>query len=370
MLVHRNALISGASFAGLATAFWMQRLGYAVTIVELATSLKRGGTPVNINGPTLDVARRMGLLGQIEARRIIKETTEFTGPAHVAEVFQGARDGKDEIDYEIERDVLLDMMYVITKDDVEFVFDDSITHLRENEDGISVSFVKGQDRQFDLVFGCDGIHSNVRNLWFGAEDNYAFFLGAYGSVTILDRLLMPEGLSKMFGEEGRFVSLNTYNGKTDIILMFASTQELMFDVRDRVGQKQIVLDRFATMGDRVPDLLHELMQSDNFYFGPLTQIRMPSWTKGRVALVGDAGYCASPAAGKGGSLAVDGAAALAAAFAKHAGDYKAAWASYNADFRGFLEEVQTGAVTFCTDVLGGSNAGVATKGSGSLPSST
>ena len=58
-------------------------------------------------------------------------------------------------------------------------------------------------------------------------------------------------------------------------------------------------------------MLREMAGSNNFYFDKLCQIKMPSWTKGRVALVGDAGYCASPAAGKGGSSAIDGAAALA-----------------------------------------------------------
>ena len=71
---------------------------------------------------------------------------------------------------------------------------------------------------------------------------------------------------------------------------------------------------------------------------------MPSWTKGRVALVGDAGYCASPAAGMGGSLAIIGAAALAAAFELHPNDYTAAFETYNNDLRPFIKEVQAAAV--------------------------
>lgn len=78
---------------------------------------------------------------------------------------------------------------------------------------------------------------------------------------------------------------------------------------------------------------------------------MPSWTKGRVALVGDAGYCASPAAGMGGSLAIDGAGALADAMQKYNGNFELAFQDYNKDFRPFIEEVQANAVKFGLKML-------------------
>jgi 2-polyprenyl-6-methoxyphenol hydroxylase-like FAD-dependent oxidoreductase len=92
-------------------------------------------------------------------------------------------------------------------------------------------------------------------------------------------------------------------------------------------------------------------QSDAFYFDKLCQIRMPSWTRGPVALVGDAGYCASPAAGLGGSLAIDGAGALAGTFATCGDDVESAFAEYNRSFRPFVEEVQANAVSFGLDLL-------------------
>jgi 2-polyprenyl-6-methoxyphenol hydroxylase-like FAD-dependent oxidoreductase len=92
--------------------------------------------------------------------------------------------------------------------------------------------------------------------------------------------------------------------------------------------------------------LEEAARSGNFYFDKMCQIRMPSWTKGRVALVGDAGYCASPAAGMGGSLAIIGATALADAFAKHPENLEAAFHEYNDSLRPFVEDVQAQAVNF------------------------
>jgi 2-polyprenyl-6-methoxyphenol hydroxylase-like FAD-dependent oxidoreductase len=344
----RNILISGASFAGLATAFWMKKAGFNVTVVEIAEGLKKGGTPVNIRNNTVDIVKRMGLFDQIQSNRLNMQETEFISADDAAErSSRGQNDGEQSanIDFEIERDVLLNLMFDAVKEGVEFVFGDSIASLREKNNGIDVSFRKGSRRSFDLVFGCDGVHSDVRKFWFGAEEEFSHFLGAYGSVTIVDRLLIPENTSQMYNEPGKLVLLSAYNDKTDIILMFSSEQEIPYDYRDEEQKRNILVSQFSDMGWRTQELLKEVKQSKNLYFDKLSQIKMPSWTKGRVALVGDAGYCASPAAGMGGSLAIDGAAALADAFRKWDGNFELAFKEYNESFRPFIEECHANAVT-------------------------
>ena len=105
-----------------------------------------------------------------------------------------------------------------------------------------------------------------------------------------------------------------------------------------------MLQQFAGLGWRTAELLAEVKETEISYFDKFSQIKMPSWTKGRVALVGDAGYCASPAAGIGASLAMSGAAALAAALEKHDGNFSAAFQEYNQALRPFIEETQATAV--------------------------
>ncbi|WP_225889720.1 FAD-dependent monooxygenase [Chitinophaga terrae (ex Kim and Jung 2007)] len=105
------------------------------------------------------------------------------------------------------------------------------------------------------------------------------------------------------------------------------------------------------MGWRTAELQNELLNAPNFFFDKFCQIKMPSWTKGRVALVGDAGYCASPAAGMGGSLAIIGATALADAFEQHNGNFELAFETYNKNLRPFIEEVQTEAVEMLDKLL-------------------
>ena len=351
---NKNILISGASFAGLCTAYWMNRLGYRVTIVELFGGLKKGGTPVNILGDTIGVVRRMGLLEQIRAHQIAMEVMEFKDANDVTlrrDLIQKDQEAKGEVEYEIERDVLLHLLYHLVRDNVEFIFGDSITGLKETCDQVEVTFKNAPQQKYGLVFGCDGIHSIVRRLWFGPETDYSRFLQAYASIVIVDKLLIPEKNIHLYSEPGRSVMLNAYNGKTDIVLCFFSASEIPYDYRNEAQQREIIMDQFRGTGWRVQELLSEINQSKTFYFDKLCQLSMPSWTKGRVALVGDAAYCASPAAGRGGSLAIDGAAALADAFEKHPGDVEAAFREYNKSFRPFIEQVQAEVVEHNLDIL-------------------
>jgi 2-polyprenyl-6-methoxyphenol hydroxylase-like FAD-dependent oxidoreductase len=344
---NKTVLVSGASFAGLTTAYWMNKLGYRVTVVEVSKGLKKGGTPVNIGDAVADIVRRMGLFAQIQAARLKMEGIEVKNADDVTAgpfQFPPGTAPSDEVDWEIERDALLDLMFGVVKDDVEFIFGNSIEALVETENDVSVSFEDGSQRSFALIFGCDGIHSRVRKLQFGGEAEYTRFLGQYFSITIVNELLIKENTTQVYNEAGRFVMLNAYNNKTDIILCFASEKEIAYDYRDEAQQRKIISEQFAGQGWKIPELLEKVANSTSFYFDKICQIKMPSWTKGKVALVGDAAYCASPAAGMGGSLAIIGAAALADAFRKHHGNVELAFRDYNESFHPYIERVQADAV--------------------------
>jgi 2-polyprenyl-6-methoxyphenol hydroxylase-like FAD-dependent oxidoreductase len=342
---NKNVLVSGASFAGLATAYWMNKLGYDVTVVETSKDLKKGGTPVNIGDDAASVVKRMGLFEQIHANRLRMEGAELRNANDVTEGPLQFPPGTTvpEIDWEIERDTLLDLMFAAVKDDVKFVFKNSIEALDEAENDIKVFFKDGSQRSFALIFGCDGVHSHVRRLQFGNENEYMHFLGQYFSITIVNELLVKENSTQIYNEPGKFVMLNAYNDKTDIVLCFSSENEIPYDYRDEAQQRKIISEQFACQSWRIPELLEKIENATSFYFDKVCQIKMPSWTKGRVALVGDAAYCASPAAGMGGSLAIIGAAALADALQKHRGNVEPAFQEYNESFRPYIEMVQASA---------------------------
>ena len=342
-----SVLISGASFAGLSAAWWMNKLGYSVTVVEIAKGLRKGGTPVNIRDGVIDVVRRMNLLERIKSESLPPRPMAFLD-AHGSPLPLALSQAEEqpEEEYEIERDALLDMLFGEVRDHVEFFFADSISGLEQSADEVAVTFTSGRQRSFSLVLGCDGTHSAVRRMCFGEESSFLVFLQCYFSLTIVNKLLIEGDTSQMFNVAGKAVMLNAYNGKTDIAFCFFSEKEIDYDRRNTEEQKRMIRENLEDEGWRTRELLNEMSRCEDFYFDKLCQIRMRSWSKGRVVLVGDAGYCPSPAAGMGGSVAILGAAALADALREHPGDLKAAFQRYDKSFRPTVEEIQTQAVEF------------------------
>lgn len=335
----KDVLISGASIAGLSAAWWMNQLGYRVTVVEMAPQPRVNGAAVDLKGDTIDVVKRMGLFEQLKKYGLHVNLIEFKNEDNLTESSIRQEVGASD-DLEIERDVLIDTLFRQLSPEVTFLFNDRITALQETKEAMIVDFKQGAQRSFHLVLGCDGVHSDVRRIWFGEERKYAHFMQAYGSLTILDKLLIEPGTMQLYRVPGKSITLNAYRDKTDVIFSFVSDTEIAYDYRNREQQRELIYKQFAGESWRSAELVAEIQQSTNFYFVEFYQIQMPSWTKGRVALVGDAAYCASPASGMGGSLAMSGAAALADALQKHHGDYKVAFSDYNKAFRPFIEGVQ------------------------------
>lgn len=338
----KKVLVSGAGIAGLATAYWMNKSGYKVTVVDIAPELRIGGTAVDFRGSTLDIIKRMGILEQLKSNALRLEIIEFKNADDITEGSMLVKNEEEHSgnDIEIERTKLVSILFEALKEDVDFIFNNSITALTETKDDVEVTFRNGSQHVFDLVFGCDGAHSGVRRLWFGDKTKYTHFMEAYFSISIVNKLLIKQNTMQFYNVPGKAYMLNAYKNKTDVVFCFLSEKEIQYDYRDTEQQKEMILEQFAGQGWRTAELSEEVKSSDNFYFDKFCQIKMPSWTKGRVALVGDAAYCASPAAGMGGSLAVEGAAALADALQKHNGNFEPAFLEYNKNLRPFIEEVQ------------------------------
>jgi 2-polyprenyl-6-methoxyphenol hydroxylase-like FAD-dependent oxidoreductase len=344
----KNVLISGASIAGLSTAYWLHQLGYRVTIVELAAHPRVGGAAINIQGDALTSAKRMGIYEHLKAHRLQLERLEFKNADDVTEgqlLLQSEEPDDEPTEIEIERDKLVPALVAALHDEVEFLFSNRITGLSELADAVRVTFRQGPPRTFELVIGCDGAHSGVRKLWFDNEPEYVHFLDYYFSLSIVNSLLIPQGTAQLYNVPDQGIMLNAYKGKTDIVFWFFSEQEISYDYRNAAQQRQLVEEQFTGQGWRTTELLAQAQQADISYFDKFCQVRMPSWTKGRVALVGDAGYCASPAAGMGATLAMSGAAAVAEALATHGDNYAAAFEAYNQGLRPVIEQVQATART-------------------------
>ncbi|MFC6880690.1 MULTISPECIES: FAD-dependent monooxygenase [Actinomadura] len=324
-------LISGASVAGPVLAYWLTRHGFSVTVVERAPALRKtGGHAVDLFRPAMDISEKMGVLPRVEERAtgadrmtVHREGSRRPVRVDLSKIFGAASDRH----VEIMRDDLSEIYYDAGRDGVEYVFDDSITAI--SPDG-EVRFENAAPRRFDLVVGADGLHSNVRRLVFGEESAFSAFIGAYLGVLTLPNLSGLDGELLLHVGVGRTAGMYgaRHRGDARALFLFRSERELDCHHRDVPRQKELLRGAFAGMHPDVDRWLDELDRTPAFYFDSITQLRLDTWSRGRTALVGDAGYCPGPAVGGSTTLAVVGAYVLAGELARAGGDHERAFPAY------------------------------------------
>ena len=341
--MEKQVLISGASFAGLTLAYWLNKFGYQVTVVELGKDLRRGGSPIDVRGEALNVAKEMGILGKIKANEFIHTDEIVNAKDETLVKFSLNAQAEYLGDIEIHRGDLLDILYeIVPKNEVEFLFDDSIETLIQNEDCVEVTFENDSKRNFDFVFGADGTHSIVRNLIFGDEENYSKFFGVYFAFVEADNIQTgrPKNTGIIYRELGKQAAIYQFANTAYGILMFRSPK-LNWDYRNQEQQKQILKDNLESVTSwKIPEILEVMLHSDNLYFDEVCQIHMPTWSKGRIALVGDAAHAPSFFTGMGTSLAMQGATLLVKELYANE-NYKIAFAKYNEIHKPFADSIQS-----------------------------
>jgi 2-polyprenyl-6-methoxyphenol hydroxylase-like FAD-dependent oxidoreductase len=193
-------------------------------------------------------------------------------------------------------------------DEVEFQFGNLVKALTQEADGVTADFASGPARRFDVVIGADGAHSAVRALAFGPESAYLKHLGLYVATLPLDGETGTDLV--MYNTPGRAVAIHPAGGRPGAAFMFRAPQIPQFDHRDLDQHKRLLCDAYAGAGWRVPELLDRVRAADDLYFDSVGRIQVPTWSRGRIGLVGDAASGVS-LFGDGSSLAMTGAFTLA-----------------------------------------------------------
>jgi 2-polyprenyl-6-methoxyphenol hydroxylase-like FAD-dependent oxidoreductase len=334
----QRILISGASIAGPALAYWLDHYGFQVTVVEKAPTPRPGGQAIDLRGAGRDAAERMGILDAVREAH-----TGVQGMAFVDSTGkQVARMPADLLgdsggvvaEIEILRSDLVHILIAATRD-VEYVFGDSIVSLTQDGGGVQVAFERSAPRTFDLVVGADGLHSGVRSLVYGPESSLVTDLGFSMAIFSAPLSVDLAGWELMYpAPPGRMAGLYPVRGRADARAMFFFRGSPPgYDRRSIEQQKQLLAQNFAGVGWEVPRLLEAMRDAPDFYLDKASLVHLDGWSRGRVTLLGDAAFAGS--VGMGTSMALVGAYVLAGELATSP-DHETAFARYEAEMRPYV----------------------------------
>jgi 2-polyprenyl-6-methoxyphenol hydroxylase-like FAD-dependent oxidoreductase len=345
----RTVLISGAGIAGPTLAFWLKAAGFEPTLVERSPAPRAGGYVIDFWGLGYDIAERMGLIGAIarggyraQELRVVDDAGRRVA-GFGTRVFEELTGGRY---VTLERSLLSRLLYEKVEGRVETIFGDEIVALREQQDGVVVELKQAGARRFDLLIGADGLHSAVRQLAFGPQAQFEKYLG-YKIAAFQLRGYRPrdEGIYVIYNQPGRMAGrFALRDDLTLFLLVFAAPDAALPASLD--AQKAMLREVYGPAQWECPHTLQELDRADELYLDRVSQIRMQNWSRGRVALIGDAAFCVSLLAGQGSALAIIAAYVLAGELAGARGDFSRAFARYEALLRDFVAGKQRGAERF------------------------
>ncbi|TMR23463.1 monooxygenase [Nonomuraea turkmeniaca] len=358
-----RVLISGAGIAGTTLAYWLARHGFRPTIVERAAGLRSSGNPVDVRGPAVEVAERMGVMPrlrqagtQVTAMSFVNGSGRQVGRVNMRAMQQAS--GSREV--EVTRTDLAAILYEASQDSAEILFGDTMTALSQDRDGVDVTFDKAAPRRFELVVGADGLHSATRRLAFGPEPRFVRHMGLYVATMSLDGSAGNEHDVVLHNAPGRLASIHPVHGRALAAFIFRHPAVEGFDHRDLAQHKRILTDAYAGDGWRVPELLLQVRAAEDLWFDSVSQVRLGSWANGRIALLGDAASSVS-LFGDGSTLAMAGAYTLAEELAATPDDPHSAFARYEDKHRVLVDPRQGNVATAAALMVPATRAGIITR---------
>ena len=344
--------ISGAGVAGPTLAYWLMRHGHAPTLIEAAPTPRAGGYMIDFWGVGYDVAERMGILPATRAAGYdLREVRYVDGRGRTAGSISAntmARELGDRFT-SLPRGALAAVLYRAVEGRAETLFGRTIATIDEHPGGVAPKLDDGTERDFDLVIGADGLHSNVRALVFGPEEQFERRIGYYVAAFELDCYRPRDELAYVsYGYPGRQIARFALRDDRTMFLLVFAAEHLEGPEPRSILERKATLNRvFADARWEWPSIARSLQAVDDIYFDRVSQISMDAWTKGRVALVGDAAACVSLVAGEGTGIAMTEAYVLAGELAGES-DYRGAFARYESKLRRFIDGKQKSARSFAS----------------------
>ena len=325
-----RVLIQGAGIAGAALAALLARHGMRVTLIERSRELRSSGNPVDVRGAAFDIAERLGIVPALRAAATRVERFAFVDSSGKILAQMGSRSTTSDREVEIPRADLAAALFRALPDDVEVRFADTIDVMEPDDTGVNVALASGIYRRYELVIGCDGLHSTVRTLSFGTDASFVQPLGLYVASVYTEQMADDVTRVRIYNEPDRAVIVHPARGRALAMFLFRSKAEIGH--RDISAQKAFLKQHYQDGGWCTNELLETYRHADDTYFDAVCRVRLPRWSNGRIALLGDAASCVS-LFGNGSSLAMMGAETLADALAWDSHNVAQALASYETQHR-------------------------------------
>lgn len=335
-------LVIGAGIAGPTVCYWLKRFGFFPVLIERSASLRKGGHALDVRGVAIDIVKKMGIYEKICTMRTQVELGQYVDvEGTVLHEEKGERFSfREGEDVEIVRGDLVQIL-IDAMEGVPCYFDQLITSIKQDDNDVEVQFKDGRTERYDLVIGADGLHSATRRMVFDKDEYVLTNLGLFFSVFNIPNYLNLNHTEVQYEAHQKLISVTSDKNPdiAEVAFMFRA-QNALNDIRDKNEQQRFLRETFQGFGWEASKILELMLDSDDFYFDSVTQVKMKSWTKGRVALLGDAGYSASPVSGQGNNLAMVGAYILAGELKKADGNYHQAFDRYNELLHPFIEANQ------------------------------
>ena len=343
--------ISGAGVAGPTLAYWLLRAGHEVTLIESAPSLRTGGYMIDFWGVGYDVAERMGLVQDIRDAGYDLQDLRYLDRDGLLAGRISANTIRRELGdrfTSLPRGDLALLIFQSLGNDVETLFGTSIAAIDDSRGRVRLAFTDGAERTFDLLIGADGLHSNVRRLVFGSAYRFEHHIGYYVAAFTARGYRPRDELAYVsYGAPGRQISRFALSHDRTMFLFVFAAERLQGSEPDGLAQrKKTLCDVFAHTEWEWPRIRLLLEASKEVYFDRVSQVQMGTWSRGRVALVGDAAACISLTGGEGTGLAMTEAYVMAGELARHDGNHAIAFAGYERRLRPFVQRKQRAARGF------------------------
>lgn len=341
--------INGCGVGGPTLAWWLKKYGHQPVVFEQAPGLREGGYVIDFWGTGYDVADKMGVLPAlkkdayyIERVRSVASSGRTTSSMNV-KVFSDLTDGRY---FSIARSDLARSLFEAL-DGVEVRFGTAITGIEDRGDTVGIQLSNGGHEEVDLVVGADGLHSAVREQAFGPQDRFEHPIGFHVAAFIAEGYRPRDELVYVsHTKPHRQISRVALRDDKTLFLLVFSKQALNSRQVEGADERSLLRKVFGDMGWEAQAILSCMDEASDLYFDRVSQIRMPDWNRGRVALVGDAAACATLLAGEGTGLAMTEAYVLAGELRKAAGDHRAAFKAYQDRLHAYVTAKQDGALRF------------------------